>query len=84
MYLDEIFGLKGKTAIVTGAGKGIGQVVSVGLAKAGAEIVIVCRNGADETIRLIEEAGGKAYYVKCDVTDEAQVNAAVAEIIADG
>ena len=70
MYLEEIFGLKGKTAIVTGAGKGIGQVVSVGLAKAGAE-----------TIRLIEEAGGKAYYVKCDVTDEAQVNAAVAEII---
>ncbi len=81
MYLEEIFGLKGKVAVVTGAGKGIGQVVSVGLAKAGAEIAIVCRSGADETIKMIEEAGGKAYYVKCDVTDEAQVNEAVAEII---
>ena len=81
MYLEEIFGLKGKVAVVTGAGQGIGQVVSIGLAKAGAEIVIVCRNGADETIRKIEEIGGKAYYVKCDVTDEASVNSAVAEII---
>ena len=81
MYLEEIFGLKGKVAVVTGAGQGIGQVVSIGLAQAGAEIVIVCRNGADETIRKIEEVGGKAYYVKCDVTDEASVNSAVAEII---
>ena len=81
MYLDEVFGLKGKTAIVTGGGQGIGQVIAVGMAKAGAEVVIVCRSGADETIRLIEEAGGKAYFVKCDVTKEDQVNAAVEEII---
>ena len=81
MYLDQLFGLSGKTAVVTGGGQGIGQVVALGLAKAGTDIVIVCRSGADETIRLIEEAGGKAYYVKCDVTDEQQVNAAVAAII---
>lgn len=81
MYLEEVFGLKGKVAVVTGGGQGIGQVVALGLAKAGADIVIVCRSGADETIRKIEEAGGKAYFVKCDVTDEASVDAAVAEII---
>lgn len=81
MYLEEIFGLKGKTAVITGGGRGIGQVVAVGLAKAGAEIAIVCRSGADETIQLIEEAGGKAYFVACDVTDEASVKNAVAEII---
>lgn len=81
MYLEEIFGLKGKTAVITGGGRGIGQVVAVGLAKAGAEIAIVCRSGADETIQLIEEAGGKAYFVPCDVTDEASVKSAVAEII---
>jgi NAD(P)-dependent dehydrogenase (short-subunit alcohol dehydrogenase family) len=81
MYLEEIFGLKGKVAVVTGGGQGIGQVIALGLAKAGAEIVIVCRSGADETIRQIEEAGGKAYFVKCDVTDEQAVNAAVDEII---
>lgn len=81
MYLEEIFGLKGKTVIVTGGGQGIGQVCAVGLAKAGAEVVIVCRSGADETIRLIEEAGGSAYFVKCDVTDEASVKACVDEVI---
>lgn len=81
MYLDELFGLKGKVAVVTGGGRGIGQVVAEGLAKAGAEVVIVARSGADETIQLIEQAGGKAYFVKCDVTDEASVNSAVAKII---
>jgi len=42
MYLNEIFGLTGKVAVVTGGGRGIGQVVAVGLAKAGTDIVIVC------------------------------------------
>lgn len=81
MYLEEIFGLKGKVAIVTGGGRGIGQVVSVGLAKASAQIAILCRSGADETVKLVEEAGGKAYFVKCDVTDEASVNNAVNEVV---
>lgn len=81
MYLEEIFGLKGKVAVVTGGGRGIGQVVAVGLAKAGAEVVIVCRSNADETVKLIEDAGGKAYFVKCDVTDSDSVNKAVAEIV---
>ena len=81
MYLEKLFGLKGKVAVVTGGGQGIGQTVALGLAQAGADLVIVCRHGADETIRKIEEVGGKAYYVSCDVTDEAQVKAAVAEII---
>lgn len=81
MYLEEIFGLKGKVAVVTGGGQGIGQVVALGLAQAGAEIVIVCRHGADETVKKIEEVGGKAYYVQCDVTDEEQVKKAVDTII---
>lgn len=80
-YLEEMFSLKGKTAIVTGAGRGIGQVVARGLARAGAEIVIFCRHGADETVKLIEGDGNRAYYIPCDVTDEHQVDAALAEVM---
>ncbi|MDD3140982.1 MAG: SDR family oxidoreductase [Lachnospiraceae bacterium] len=81
MYLEEIFGLKGKVAIVTGGGRGIGQVIAHGLANAGAEVVIISRSGADETIDLITKDGGKAYYVAADVTKEEQVDAALAQIM---
>jgi len=66
-YLDEVFGLSGKVAIVTGGGRGIGQVIAAGLAKAGAEIVILSRHGADETVDLI--------------TKEEEVDKALAEIM---
>ena len=60
MYLEKMFGLNGKVAIVTGGGRGIGQVIAQGLAEAGAEVVILSRSGAEETVKLITEAGGKA------------------------
>lgn len=84
-YLESLFSLKDKVALVTGGGRGIGQVVAVGLARAGAEIVIISRTGADETVRLIEkEEGvppGKAYSLIADVTDEKSVDKALAEIL---
>ena len=81
-YLDDLFGLSGKVAIVTGGGQGIGQVVAVGLAKAGAEIYILNRSQADETLQLIAVAGGKAHFIATDVTEEASVDAAMAQILA--
>jgi NAD(P)-dependent dehydrogenase (short-subunit alcohol dehydrogenase family) len=80
-YFEELFGLQGKVALVTGGGRGIGQVVAQGLAKAGAEIAIISRSGADETVRLIETAGGKAYSLLADVTDEGAVDAAIQTIL---
>lgn len=82
MYLEEIFGLENKVAVVTGGSRGIGQTVAVGLAKAGAEIAVLSRSSAEETLRMIEESGRKGYWIPTDVTDEKAVDAAMKEILA--
>jgi len=80
-YLRELFGLDGKVALVTGGGRGIGQVVALGLAKAGAAVAVFSRTGADATVGMIADAGGKAVSIIADVTDEGQVDAGIAEIL---
>ncbi|MDP4152036.1 MAG: 3-oxoacyl-[acyl-carrier-protein] reductase [Bacillota bacterium] len=69
--------LTGKTAIVTGAGRGIGRAIALRLAKNGAQIVINYNNSAEAAERLKEEIeinGGKACIIKADVScfDEAE------------
>ncbi|MGF6990723.1 sorbose reductase [Lachnospiraceae bacterium PM6-15] len=81
MFVEEMFGLTGKVAVVTGGGRGIGQVVAIGLAKAGAEVVIFARSDASNTVELIENEGGKAYQVRVDVTKEEEVDLAVKETV---
>lgn len=80
MYVEELFGLKGKVAVVTGASKGIGKTAAVGLAKAGAEVAILCRSEPKEALEGIAAADGRGYWIAADVTDEAAVDAAFAEI----
>jgi NAD(P)-dependent dehydrogenase (short-subunit alcohol dehydrogenase family) len=69
--------LAGSTAVVTGAGQGIGAAVAQALAQEGAFVVVAARS--DERIRgvaeQIERAGGKARAVHCDVTDPSSVHA---------
>lgn len=73
----------GFVVIVTGASTGLGRAIAVGAARRGAEAVIVnyasSEAEADETARLIEEAGSRAVTVKGDVSDEAACQA-IAEV----
>lgn len=70
--MSENFRLDGKTAIVTGAGSGIGQAIARRFAQCGAKVYLVDirREQAEETARLIGEDGGPdSVSVICDVTD---------------
>lgn len=76
--------LKGKTALVTGGGRGIGRAISLGLAKEGA-FVIVNYNGsgekARETVRDIRAAGGGAEAYGCNVADFTACGGMMKELI---
>jgi 2-hydroxycyclohexanecarboxyl-CoA dehydrogenase len=72
--------LRGKVAVVTGAGSGIGRAIAVQLASDGAALSIwdLSRAGADETVALIERAGGRAIACAIDASAEDQIAEAVA------
>jgi NAD(P)-dependent dehydrogenase (short-subunit alcohol dehydrogenase family) len=67
---DSAFRLDGKTALVTGAGRGIGRAAALALAAAGAKLILVSRTPSelDEVAREIASRGGKAQALPFDVT----------------
>ena len=68
--------LAGKTAIITGAARGIGAAFAKGFGKEGANVVVAdIRDGA-ATVAAIEHSGGKAIYVATDITKQEQCDAA--------
>ena len=75
-------GLRGKRVIVTGGGSGIGRAVCLRFAEEGAEVAIfdLVLDGAEETVRRIEVAGGRATAHGVDIADRAAVDASVAEV----
>jgi 3-oxoacyl-[acyl-carrier protein] reductase len=67
--------LKGRRAVVTGGGRGIGRAIAHALARAGAEVIICSRNRnvLEETATEILASGGSAKAFACDISDESQV-----------
>ena len=74
----------GKVALVTGGASGIGRVGAQLFAREGAKVVVsTARNvaGGNETVKLIEDAGGEAIFVRCDVSKEDEVRAMVEKCV---
>jgi NAD(P)-dependent dehydrogenase (short-subunit alcohol dehydrogenase family) len=71
--------MAGKAAVVTGAGMGIGRAVALGFAEESVGVVVADINAeaGKETVELVEKAGGKAFFVQCDVTKEVEIKAMV-------
>ncbi len=73
--IKNMFSLEGKVAIVTGGAGSLGQGVAKGLALHGADVVVTGRTieTLQETVKIVEDLGKEALAVKCDVTNEADV-----------
>ncbi len=74
-----MFRLDNKVALVTGAGSGIGRATALALAREGARVVVadLVEEGGQETVGLVQKAGGEASFVKVDVAQAAEVEALV-------
>ena len=83
--LEDAFDLNRKNAIVTGSGRGLGRAMARALSEAGATVVIadICDQDMNETVKLIESSGGKAFSVYCDVSNSDSVNTMVDLTIQD-
>ncbi len=76
--------LKGKTALVTGGGRGIGRAIALGLAREGAQVAVldILRDNAEAVAREIEAMGVKGLALGVDLTRRAEVDRAVADTLA--
>lgn len=81
---ESKFDFKGKVAFVTGASSGIGRATALAFAQAGASICVADIQVEDgtSTAREIEKRGGRAFYVRCDVSKENDITDAIQKTIA--
>ena len=87
---DPAMALSGKVAVVTGSSRGIGKAMALGLARAGASVVVAARSEEERdqapgtiyaTAAEIEALGGKALPVRCNVREEESIKAMVGEAL---
>lgn len=82
-YVASMFDLRGRVAVVTGGGSGLGRAIAVGYGQAGVQVLVADVQGAaaKDTCELIAAQGGLAEAIHLDVTDSAAVEAAAASVV---
>jgi NAD(P)-dependent dehydrogenase (short-subunit alcohol dehydrogenase family) len=80
---QQLFSLAGKKALVTGASRGIGQVIAVAFAQAGADVALTARgaDGLAATAKQVRDAGREAHLIPADLTSQPTAAAVVDESI---
>ncbi|MFE8700421.1 SDR family oxidoreductase [Cytobacillus sp. FJAT-54145] len=75
MKVQELFDLTGKTAIITGGGRGLGEQIATGFAEAGANVVLCSRKveACQEVADKLQELGVKTLALKCDIANAEDV-----------
>src|SRR3954470_10419500 len=81
--MDELYSLRGKNAVVTGAGAGIGRAIALAFARAGANVACIDLDGraAEATSRECAKSGQRALAVACDVGKEDDVTRAAGKVL---
>ncbi len=79
--MSELFGLAGKVAIVTGASRGLGRAIAIGLAQAGADVVATDILDVTGTVEEIKKTGRKSIGIKVDVTRKEDVAGMVQQTV---
>jgi len=84
-FCMDLFSLAGRVALVSGAGRGIGKALAIGLADAGADVVCLSRTSAEieQTAALVRERGRRSMAITVDTADRELVERAVKSVMAE-
>jgi gluconate 5-dehydrogenase len=85
MRVQQLFDLSGRTALVTGGGRGIGRHLAIGLAEAGADVFVASRKLAncEDTARAVRALGRRAVAIECDVARPEAIDALLSRVLAE-
>jgi len=82
VHVRELLDLSGRTALVTGGGRGIGRHVAIGLAEAGADVIVASRKlpNLEDTVQQIVKAGRRGFAIEADLSEPEEIDALLAQV----